>query len=281
MGGIYWIASYPKSGNTWFRAFLQNFLEDGEQPVNINNLSTGSIASSRNWLDEVLGFDTADLDFDETDRLRPDVYKWSLNDTDIGYHKIHDAYISTVDNEPLICPESTLGALYIIRNPFDVALSYANHNLCSIDDAIKLLGKSDHALCRSQNKMFRQTRQKLLNWSNHVLSWINAREINCQVIRYEDMLTRPFETFSKAIQFLGLPEDFSRIEKSIRFSDFSVLRSQEEAAIFEEKPPKVEFFFRRGKIGEWKDKLTSDQKQLIIDNHGDVMHRFGYLDICT
>ena len=73
MGGIYWLASYPKSGNTWFRTFLRNLIEDGDQPADINDLSTGSIASSRGWLDEVLGFDTAELDPDEVDRLRPEV----------------------------------------------------------------------------------------------------------------------------------------------------------------------------------------------------------------
>jgi len=52
MGGIYWLASYPKSGNTWLRIFLQNLREDGTEPVNINDLQAGQIASDRNWLDD-------------------------------------------------------------------------------------------------------------------------------------------------------------------------------------------------------------------------------------
>ena len=83
MGGIYWLASYPKSGNTWFRAFLRNLLEDDEAPVDINDLSTGSIASARGWLDEVLGFDTADLSPNEVEQLRPEVYRWALKDEEI------------------------------------------------------------------------------------------------------------------------------------------------------------------------------------------------------
>lgn len=67
MGGIYWLASYPKSGNAWFRAFLRNLQEDGDAPVDINELQTGSIASARGWLDEVLGFDTAELTPDEVE----------------------------------------------------------------------------------------------------------------------------------------------------------------------------------------------------------------------
>ena len=108
MGGIYWLASYPKSGNTWFRTFLRNLIEDGDQPADINELSTGNIASSCGWLAEVLGFDTAELDPDEVDRLGPEVYRWSLKDNEIGYHKIHDAYTYTRSCEPLISREATL-----------------------------------------------------------------------------------------------------------------------------------------------------------------------------
>lgn len=278
MGGIYWLASYPKSGNTWFRTFLQNLLIDGDQPVEINDLATGNIASGRGWLDEVLGFDTSELDPDEVDRLRPAVYRWALHDEEIGYHKIHDAYTSTLDDEPLVSREGTLGALYIIRNPLDVAPSYANHNNSTIDDAIKRMGETGHALCKTRKGLPNQTRQKLLSWSGHVLSWVDAPGLNCHVIRYEDMLENPLETFSGAVRFLKLPDDPARIEKAIRFSDFKLLRSQEEKGVFKEKPPKTEFFFRQGKSGDWKDKLTPEQIQRIITDHAEVMRRFGYLD---
>lgn len=278
MGGIYWLASYPKSGNTWFRTFLQNLLEDGEVPVLINDLATGNIASGRGWLDEVLGFDTAELDPDEVDSLRPIVYNWSLHNDEIGYHKIHDAYTYTLDGKPLVSREGTLGALYIIRNPLDVAPSNANHNNSSVDDAIRRMGESDYALCRTRKALPTQTRQKLLSWSEHVLSWVDAPGLKCHVIRYEDMLENPISTFAGAVRFMNLPDDPARIEKAIRFSDFKILRSQEEQGIFKEKPPKTEFFFRQGKSGDWQNKLTSEQIRQIISDHALVMRRFGYLD---
>ena len=278
MGGIYWLASYPKSGNTWFRTFMSNLLEDGDEPVDINELHTGSIASARGWLDEVLGFDTAELDPDEVDRLRPEVYRWSLRDDEIGYHKIHDAYTCTIAGEPLVSRKATLGALYIVRNPLDVAPSYANHNHSSIDDAIKRMGEHDHALCRSRKSLPNQTRQKLLSWSEHVLSWIDEPELNCHVIRYEDMLTNPVNTFTQAARFLQLPTDPARIEKAIRFSDFKLLAAQEREKGFREKPPKTGHFFRQGKSGDWRDKLTGQQIEQVIADHADVMRRLGYLD---
>lgn len=278
MGGIYWLASYPKSGNTWFRTFLKNLIEDGDEPADINDLSIGNVASSRVWLDEVLGFDTAELDPDEVDRLRPEVYRWSLRDDAIGYHKIHDAYTSTLNGEPLVSREATLGALYILRNPLDVAPSYANHNHSSIDDAITRMSEHDHALCKSRKGLPNQVRQRLLTWSEHVLSWVDAPDLNCRVIRYEDMLEDPLAAFTRAARFLQLPHDTARIAKAIRFSDFKVLSRQEEEKGFREKAPKTERFFRQGKSGDWRDKLTPEQIARIVAEHGKVMRRFGYLN---
>lgn len=276
MAGIYWIASYPKSGNTWFRAFLKNYLEDGDQPVVINNISTGSIASSRRWLDETLGFDTADLYPEESEMLRPSVYKWDGAGDEISYNKIHDAYTYTTNNEPLISHDGTAGAIYIIRNPLDVAISYAFHNRSSIDEAIQVMGDPHHALNRSKCRATQQTAQKLLTWSNHVTSWIDAPSLNCHVIRYEDMIAKPLEIFTNSVRFLGLPDNPNLIEKAIRFSNFSILRQQEVERHFKEKPPRVEFFFRSGKCGEWENKLSPDQIQRIIEDHGPVMKRFSY-----
>lgn len=278
MGGIYWLASYPKSGNTWFRTFLRNLVDGGNAPVDINELTTGSIASARGWLDEVLGFDTAELDLDEVDRLRPAVYRWSLKDEACGYHKIHDAYTYTADGEPLVSQEATLGALYIVRNPLDVAPSYANHNQCTLDQAITSMGDHSHSLSRTRRGMQGQVRQQLLSWSDHVLSWVDAPDLNCHVMRYEDMLAQPEKTFAQAAQFLGLVHTSESLEKAIRFSDFKELSRQEAEKGFKERPAKSQAFFRQGKSGDWRDKLNQTQIDRIVADHGAVMRRFGYLD---
>ncbi|MDM4769031.1 sulfotransferase domain-containing protein [Solimonas sp. SE-A11] len=278
MGGIYWLASYPKSGNTWFRTFLRNLKADGETPVDINELSTGSIASARGWLDEVLGFDTAELTPDEVERLRPVVYRWSLREPEIGYHKIHDAYTLTPAGEPLVSREATLGALYIVRNPLDVAPSAANHWHCSIDQAIEQMGQPDMALCRSRKSLPPQVRQRLLSWSGHVESWADASGLNLHVIRYEDMLDRAQETFSGAARFLGLPDDPARVAKAIRFSAFGELARQESEKGFRERPRHTERFFRQGRAGGWRDRLTQEQVQRLVKDHSAVMYRYGYLD---
>jgi len=148
--GIYWLASYPKSGNTWFRAFIANLQRGQDAEIDINALDTGEIASSRGWLDELLGFDSADLRAEEIERLRPEVYRWTVTKEakDLSYHKIHDAYLRLDNGEPLVSREATRGALYILRNPLDVAISASHHWGCSIDEAIHRMGKSDFEIAK-------------------------------------------------------------------------------------------------------------------------------------
>lgn len=272
------MASYPKSGNTWFRTFLQNYIADGAAPVGINELAAGQIASSRAWLDEVLGFDTAELAPDEVDRLRPAVYRWSLTEDETSRHKIHDAYGLIPGGEPLVSREGTLGALYILRNPLDVAPSYANHMSLTIDEAIERMGNPDHMMARGTDRLNIQVRQKLGTWSHHVLSWIEAPGLNRLIIRYEDMQQAPEETFARAVRFLDLPEDEERLRKAIRFSAFDVVKAQEAETAFRERPPGIESFFREGHSGGWRDSLSEEQVARIVADHGAVMRQLGYLD---
>ena len=303
MGGIYWLASYPKSGNTWFRTFLANLLSGRDTPVDINDLSH-TIASSRGWLDEVLGFDTAELHPDEVDRLRPHVYRWSLRAPTPSYHKIHDAYYmvggepgagagglvvagaggpaapgeAAAAPEPLTSREATLGALYIIRNPLDVAPSYADHRGTSIDDAIAAMNDPAHALSRGTRGLPIQVRQRLGTWSQHVSSWVDAPGLRRLVIRYEDMQSDPMPTFTRAAQFLHAPEDPARIARALDFSAFDTLAQMERERGFRERSPRTGSFFRKGAAGDWRTTLTPAQVRAIIDAHAPVMRRFGYLD---
>jgi aryl sulfotransferase len=278
MGGIYWLASYPKSGNTWLRAFLHNLRADGDAPVDINGLHTGSIASARGWIDTVLGFDTADLTNEEIERLRPAVYGWSSNDEEASYHKIHDAYSFLLDGEPLVSREGTLGAVYVLRNPLDVVASLANHMNVSLDRAISFMADDAASFAAKPSRLHPQVRHRLLSWAAHVASWIDAPGLNREIVRYEDMQARPAETFARVAGFLGLPTEAARVDKAVRFSTFAELSRQEAEGGFDERPHHTAMFFRRGQAGGWIDTLTPDQVARIIADHGPMMRRLGYLD---
>lgn len=277
-GGIYWLASYPKSGNTWMRAFIAG-LTGEKEVVDINELQTGEIASSYGWVEEALGFEISELSQDEIDRLRPHAYRWiagQMRKTD--YHKIHDAYTYLPEGEPLIPPEATRGALYVVRNPLDVAISFAHHSHCSIDQSILNMGDPTFAFCGGKKRLHNQLRQQMLSWSNHVKSWLDAPGLNRLMVRYEDMKGNPLETFSRAARFLGLPDDEPSIARALESCKMEKLQKQEAEKGFKEKMQLATSFFRKGIVGDWVGTLTAEQVGRIVEDHGEVMTALGYLD---
>ncbi len=276
--GIFWLASYPKSGNTWFRIFLAHLLDKTGKQLDLDKIATGAIASSRGWIDEALGFHSADLDHEEVDQLRPAVYEWHAEQmSSAGYHKIHDAYTLLPCGTPMIPEKGCLGALYFIRNPLDVAISYANHANCSIDESIQSMGKPHYAFCKGRSMQYHQLRQQLLSWSDHVQSWTLTKNIPCLVIRYEDMTSHPLTTFTCAVQFLQIEASPARIAQALADASMERLQKLEQTSGFSEKPAKTQHFFRKGIVGDWKNTLNHRQIDQIIQDHGETMRDYGYL----
>lgn len=278
MTKIVWLASYPKSGNTWLRAFLSNYLNDSQTPASINELLTGQIASARNSFEELVGVEASDLTRTQIENLRPMVYRLHAENNDnLLFIKVHDAYQLTPAGEPMFPAEVTQGVLYPIRHPCDVAVSYAHHNSHSLDRAIEWMNDPQHTLAGRQNGIDIQLEQKLLTWSQHARSWLDSG-LPCCVLRYEDMHAQPHETFGAAIRFVELEYDALRLARALEFSRFEELQAQEQRDNFNERPPRAPNFFRQGKAGTWRELLSDAQVARIVDAHRDVMLQFGYLD---
>ncbi|HAY22750.1 MAG TPA: sulfotransferase [Desulfobacterales bacterium] len=274
--GIIWLASYPKSGNTWLRIFLTNLRRGGEAPANINDLDGGPIASARTLFDEMTGIEASDLTAAEIDRLRPEVYeRLAAEAKEVLFLKVHDAYTYAADGRPLLAATGSR-AIYLIRNPLDVAVAFANHASRDLDTVIDRMGDEGFALAAGNARLADQLRQRLLTWSAHVLSWL-AAPIPVKVLRYEDMKQQPQKTFAEAAQFAGLPDDPARVRKAVEFSDFRELQRQEQECGFRERPPETERFFREDGWGAWRRELTPAQAARIIRDHREVMQQFGYL----
>ncbi|MGE0090835.1 MAG: sulfotransferase domain-containing protein [Bacteroidales bacterium] len=275
---VVWLASYPKSGNTWFRVFMTNLLSDNDIPANINDLAETSISSSRRVFDDYTGLSSSDLSFEEIDKLRPDVYRMqSEESSELLFKKVHDQFYFVSNNQPLFPPEISKGAVYLIRNPLDVLVSFAYHSAKPVNKMINALNNPEYAFCDKNDKLQNQLRQILGSWSGHVQSWTEQKLIPVHVIRYEDMINNTFESFSNAIRFLGIQKTDQQIRDAIQRSDFRILSEQEKENGFKEKMIQSKFFFRKGKIGDWRNHLDNEIQNKIIENHKDTMIKFGYL----
>jgi len=114
------------------------------------------------------------------------------------------------------------------------------------------------------------------SWSRHVESWTGRPHRALHVMRYEDLHLRPLETFGGLVGFLGLPPDRDRLRRAIELSSFKALRKQEEEHGFRERSTAQERFFREGKAGGWREKLTRAQVETMVAVNEAPMRRFGY-----
>jgi hypothetical protein len=278
MAKIIWLASYPKSGNTWARIFLANYRHDQDAPVDINHLSDSFIASSRLIFDEMAGIETSDLTPGEIEAMRPTVYRHiSTRITQDIFIKVHDAYTLTQEGVPLFPAEIPQKAIYLLRNPLDVVASFAHHMNISIEKTIRCMENPAFELAETGNGLSRQFSQRLLTWSGHALSWADAPSLDVSLVRYEDLHADPEAAFGELARAAGLELDPERLRRAIRFSGFDLLQNQEQAHGFREKTPLSKSFFRKGKIGGWREEMSAAQVERVIQTHQTVMRRFGYL----
>jgi aryl sulfotransferase len=280
MADIVWLASYPKSGNTWLRALLTNYLRDGQAPADINQLDGGPIASARVWFDEWAGVEASVLSDRVIERARPEVYRClAAEATDTLYMKVHDAWHRTDRDEPLFPADVTAGVVYVVRNPLDLATSCAHHWGVSLDRAVENMCNVDFALARSFGGLSDQLRQQMGSWSDHVQSWLDESGLPTHLVRYEDLHRDPEASFGGIVRFCGLPWDARRVSKAVAFSDFAELQLQERAQGFRERSVVAPgHFFRRGLVGSWREELPVELAQTLRAAHGDAMRRLGYID---
>lgn len=280
MSGIVWLASYPKSGNTWVRVFLANYIRNLATPVDINELEGDYIASSREVFDEVTGLEASDLTASEIARLRPAVYRaLAARTSETILMKTHDAFCRTESGEAIVGDQqATHGVVYLIRNPLDVAVSLAHHTGGGIDRTVDHIVKENARAADQAGYLPRQLPQALGSWGEHVRSWVDQSGLPVRVVRYEDLVADPVENFTAIVDAVGLSLDRERVVRAMGFSSFEELQAQESRNSFRERTDRAGKFFRKGVVGDWREQLSGAQADRIIAAHHDTMRRYGYLE---
>jgi aryl sulfotransferase len=275
---IIWLVSYPKSGNTWVRTLVSNYISGLDRPVSINNLLTDSISSNRLMFEEATGLNSSELSLEEINQLRPAVYQYLNEFAEKTYFvKVHDAY-SLIGGLPLFPHQITKGVVHIVRNPLDVAVSYAFHAGISMDQACAFLCNKKASFCTRSNMLNMQLEQHLMDWGGHLRSWEGVGGIPYFKVRYEDLLENTFDNFRKILEFAGSNIDEEQIGKAVKFSTFDVLKAEENEQGFREKPVNAKAFFREGKKNGWNKHLKPHHVKRIVDAFGDEMARNNYMD---
>ena len=277
-GNIFWLASYPKSGNTWLRIFLGQMLGHADaRTEDINRLGVPhGAANSRYNFDDIIGIDAAELEQSTVDMLRPRVYEvLSAEAKSPVYMKTHDAWQLTPAGEPLYPKNATKGVIHIVRDPRDVAVSMSHFNASPVDEMIDFMAEPDVCFINSGHSLRHRLRTRTLDWSGHAQSWLEC-PLPRLTVRYEDMLHDSLNTFTCIAKFAQIEAGEKKILQAIAACSFSRLRELEDKSRFADTPREADRFFRTGQSGGWKGVLSDAQVERIVEVHGSMMQRLGY-----
>lgn len=272
---IIWLASYPKSGNTWMRIFLANYLMNTKEPMPINQVHRFGMGDTIARTYHMVAGRQIDVnDPAQILPLRDRVLRGIIaNNADVNFVKTHNINRKAYGVD-LIPAQYTRAAIYILRNPLDMVLSYARHHDLSVADAVHAIGHSDNATIGHGESVA----NFMGSWSEHVASWTARQPYPQLTIRYEDLLEDPKTYFAKALTHIGMPVEEERLKRAIKHASFKEVKRQEKKHGFVEKSVTADSFFTSGKAGAWKTELAPELAEQIIKDHRATMKRYGYLE---
>lgn len=252
---IIWLASYPKSGNTWTRMLLANYFMSADRPPDLDTLHRFASSDVRQDLYDLLAGGRFEArNFDHWVEVRPKVVRM-IAASKPGHHfvKTH-CQARRLGPHDLIPPDCTAAAVYVMRNPFDVAVSYSRHMCETVDETISRMADPKRA-SGTNTYVFEFSGR----WDDHIASWLGAPGLPLHVMRYEDMLANGERAFRGLLAFLRVPIQDGKLRRAIRAASFDSLRKQERERGFRERPEGMEAFFATGRAGCWRERLSPAQ----------------------
>ncbi|PPR46067.1 MAG: hypothetical protein CFH18_00673 [Alphaproteobacteria bacterium MarineAlpha5_Bin8] len=272
MKKIIWIASYPKSGNTYVRAFLSHYLYPKNIKTDFSLLKKIPKFERKETFEKILNKKIFNENFDflkYSQEVQSKLIK-NFQQKELIY-KTHYFY-GSLNNYTFTSKKNTLLFIYIVRDPREVLISYAYHNNISIDEQLK-----DFTSSNIINVIGSET---IVNWSLHYKSWKSFINVPSIFLKYEDLVLNPKKNFEKLINFLSqyidIDLDTKILNQAIQKTQFTKLKKLEKSLGFQESNKKG-VFFRSGKIDSWKKILSKDQKNKVEKAFYSEMKKLNYI----
>ena len=289
---IFWLASYPKSGNTLIRAILSALFFTPDGVFNLKFLeyirqfeSTYNVYKAKKLIGEDL-YNLNEVSIFYKYLLKIQQKKVLDFKEDFKFFKTHSGNFK-INNNAFTAEENIRGVIYIIRDPRDVCISWSNHTGCSYDESVDFMTNELQSLLwvKGKNNLFEKNNipvSFISSWDKHVISWTsNNWKFPLLILKFEDLVYKKediirtianFFTNNYGFKFHNLDQKIINILKTTSFSN---LKKEETNEGFIEAQEGRKFF-KKGTKDQWKNQLNKDQILKIEEKFKVVMNKFNY-----
>ena len=282
---IIWSASYPKSGNTFVRAFLSAYYFSKNGEFDFSQISKIDQFPHEKYFKEKVN------NINEASKQWVPIQKEINKDRKIRFFKTH-SFLGNYQGNQFTSPETTLGAIYIVRDPRNVLSSLKNHYSFDDNKALKMIKDKTRSLMSNNGSHASLT--YISSWAENYLSWFSNNQFRRLFVKYEDLISNKYETFRDIIVFTntlmnrveGINK--SKLQKAIETTNFDVLKKREMNEAFDGSENSFKswrkfhsenknLFFNLGPENNWKKILNSEISKEIEISFEKEMKQLGYL----
>ena len=276
---IIWIASYPKSGNTWVRSIISSYFFSNIGNFDFSLLKNISLYPGPKYFNKKIDKPGEVSLFWEVSQ------KNIIQNQELTFLKTHNALVA-LNNRNFTTEKTTLGAIYIIRDPRNILSSLKNHyGFDNYNETFEFMKNKKKYIWDNRKKNDFSGFQFLGSWADHYKSWIKNTKFKTLLIKYEDLEKDCYSTSHKIIKFIlmlngkNVEVDEKKLFKSIETTKFDVLKKKEIEKGFEESininNEKKPFFFL-GPENIWQKKLPKEILSKVENEFKDDLNYFNY-----